>query len=201
MILFSLRFAILMLSIIIHEVAHGVVANRFGDPTAKALGRITLNPIPHIDVLGSIVVPLICLVSGTPFFMGWAKPVPVNMRYFHNPYRDMMWVALAGPLSNFTQAAVFGLFWKWGIVQSSPILQECVATGVVVNIWLGLFNLFPIPPLDGSRIVAYFLPWAWRRQYEKLEPYGMVLVFLLAYLGIFSTLAGTVMSPILRWIF
>lgn len=149
-------FCVLILSIVAHEVAHGIAALWQGDPTAKYAGRLTLNPIPHIDIVGSIVVPLICVMSGVGVFFGWAKPVPINPYNFRNHRWGELFVAAAGPLVNIVIAGIFALVIRIGDFGPSFIN---LATGVIIiNIVLAIFNLIPIPPLDGSKILFSLLP-------------------------------------------
>lgn len=186
---------VLIGSVIIHELAHGWIAEKFGDPTARALGRLTLNPIPHIDPVGSIIVPGILLLTGVHFFIGWAKPVPVNPQYFQNPSRDMMWVALAGPLSNITLMTLAVIVFKL-IMYSGASLNPVVASGtfsflvvvIQINLVLAIFNLIPIPPLDGSRVVANFISPTAQATMYKYEAYGMVIIMAAAYFGLFTPL-------------
>lgn len=178
-----------LFAITVHEVAHGWAALKLGDKTAQMMGRLTLNPIKHIDPLGTILVPGLLLMF-TGFMFGWAKPVPVTFQNLRNPKRDMAWVALAGPAANL----VMGLFWallvKVGLMLatnnaaiSGPMIYMGVA-GVLVNGMLMLLNLLPLPPLDGGRILVSILPdkLAWR--VEKIEPYGFFILLGLLYFGI-----------------
>ncbi len=191
-----------LLGIILHEVAHGWVAERCGDPTARLMGRLTLNPLPHIDPMGLLVFGLTSL-SGA-FVFGWAKPVPVNARYFRHPARDMMLVALAGPLTNFLLAVLFGVtlrlvlaffpFDAWQQHNFYIFVLSSLQAGVVINFGLGWLNLVPIPPLDGSKVVAYFLPGetAWR--YLSMERYGFIILLLLLLTGALGYVLGPLVS-------
>lgn len=185
-----------MLGIILHEVAHGWVAARLGDPTARSMGRLTLNPLPHIDPVGLLCFVLTSL-SGA-FVFGWAKPVPVDPRYFRNPVKGMMAVALAGPLTNFLLAIAFALLLalvlhtvpmafleSWG---GTEYLLKSLQVGVLINLSLAWLNLLPIPPLDGSKVVAYFLPreWAWR--YLRVERWGFVILIVLIVAGVLNSI-------------
>lgn len=200
--LVAISFVPALLGIILHEVAHGWVAKRCGDPTADALGRLTLNPLPHIDPMGLAVFGLTSL-SGA-FVFGWAKPVPVNPRFFHNPARDMMLVALAGPMTNFLLAVAFALL-LWISVTFLPMQQlrhntiyifalQSMQSGVVINFGLGWLNLLPIPPLDGSKILAYFLSsnLAWR--YMEMGKYGFIVLLALLFTGILGKILGPLVS-------
>ena len=187
-----------LLGIILHEVAHGWAALRCGDPTAKFLGRLTLNPLPHIDPAGLLVFGLTSL-SGS-FVFGWARPVPVNPRYFRKPARDLMLVALAGPLTNFLLATLCALLlWltltvlpaqDWRQNAAYAFALQSMQAGVVINFGLGWLNLMPIPPLDGSKVVAYFLPMNASLRYLSLERYGFVILLLLLFTGALGMVLG-----------
>lgn len=174
-------------AITVHEVAHGWVAKKFGDNTAYNQGRLTLNPIKHIDWLGTIVIPGLLLLSFTGFIFGWAKPVPVDPRYFKNPRKDMAIVALAGPLSNLIMAVGWALLARIGVwvnvdFVSMPLIYMGVA-GISINLVLALINMLPIPPLDGSRVVTGLLPHRLAWQYNRLERYGFFILLLLLMTG------------------
>jgi len=186
---------ILIPSVVFHEVAHGLIALKLGDPTAKNQGRLTLNPIPHIDLLGSIVVPAMLIMSGTSFIIGWAKPVPINPMYFKNPNKGMMWVALAGPASNIGIAIIAALILR----VSSPdavLLQIPLILAIQLNLVLALFNLFPVPPLDGSRVLMYISPPSLQRLLLMIEPYGILVVAVLSYFGAFGPYLNYLVTPI-----
>jgi Zn-dependent protease len=173
---------VLLFSIIIHEISHGYVALLNGDPTARMLGRITLNPIPHIDPVGSILLPVLLLLSQSSFLIGWAKPVPVNPLNFRNYRWGEFAVSAAGPVSNLVLAAIFSMVLRLGL--ENPGLTQLAFYGVSINIILALFNLIPIPPLDGSHILALVLPRELARLYSYLEPVGFILILVLFYTGI-----------------
>jgi Zn-dependent protease len=175
---------VLAISASFHEVAHGYVAYRFGDRTAQRAGRLTLNPIKHVDPFGTILLPLMLLIAGGPVIAA-AKPVPINPAYFPNPKKDMIWVALAGPFSNFLLLGIAILILK-NIPISSEFVQKIFYIFIQMNFFLGVFNLVPIPPLDGSRVLSGLLPQKYAYKMWQLEPYGMVLVIGAAYLGVFS---------------
>jgi len=181
----------LLFAITIHETAHGYVARLFGDPTAWQMGRITLNPIPHIDPVGTIAVPLFLLFSskllgGAGVLFGWAKPVPVDWSKLRRPKRDMLWVALAGPASNLAMAVLWAitasLLFRSGVSNQDFWFRMAIA-GIQVNLILMALNMLPIPPLDGGRIVFSLLPdqLAWR--YSRIEPYGLLILILLMLTG------------------
>ncbi len=188
----------LLMGITFHEVAHGYTAYRFGDPTAKNAGRLTLNPIKHLDPLGTLVLVVTRMI-------GWAKPVPINPAYFEDPRKGIFWVSLAGPAANFCLAAGFYvLFYVLLMFQSmfaggslEPLLGTALAIcfyGILLNIILGIFNLIPIPPLDGSKILATFMPGSMAGQYMQLEKYGFLIIILLVFLGVFQGLFGFVIN-------
>jgi Zn-dependent protease len=182
----GLRVVMLLFAVIIHEVAHGYVAWRFGDPTARFAGRLTLNPLPHIDPVGTILVPGLLLLSGAGVIFGWARPVPVNPMNFRNLRAGELAVSLAGPGSNLALAVAFaGLVHLGG---SNLGLAKLAYYGVSINLFLALFNLVPIPPLDGSHLVSALLPYRLARLYDQLEPFGFILILVLFYTGVMSLL-------------
>jgi Zn-dependent protease len=174
-------------AITVHEAAHGYVARYFGDNTAQALGRVTLNPIPHIDPIGTIVMPLMLyFATSGAFLFGYAKPVPVNFGALRRPKRDMIWVALAGPASNFIQAILWAVAF---VVMRAMDVQETfflkmAQAGVLVNLVMWAFNLFPLPPLDGGRILVGLLPMRQAIQVSRVEPYGFFIVLALVLAGV-----------------
>jgi len=191
-----------LFAITIHEAAHAWVASRFGDTTAKMLGRLSFNPLKHIDLIGTILVPIIVLLlSQFSFVFGWAKPVPINASLLRNPRRDLALATAAGPLSNLIMALLWAICLKLGIVlnplTSSAALFMVLTgqAGVIINFVLAYLNLVPIPPLDGSRIVASLLPLKQAIQYQKIEPYGFFILLAL----IFTGALGWFILPLLRW--
>jgi Zn-dependent protease len=191
-------------AITLHEAAHGYVARHFGDTTAYMLGRVSLNPLKHIDLIGTIVLPLVTLLlSG--FMFGWAKPVPVNFNNLRDPKRDMLWVAAAGPGSNLAQMAV------WAVVarvlgelpgtQVGAFWMAVAEAGITVNVAFAILNLFPLLPLDGGRIVMSLLPNKLSYEYSRLEPYGMAILIVLILTGALGFLLNPVMSATLREIY
>ena len=173
-----------------HEAAHGWMAKKCGDNTAYMLGRLTLNPLKHIDPLGTVILPGILLLTGTGFLFGWAKPVPVNGRYFKRPLRDMAFVAAAGPGANLVMAIIWALVARLGVTigveaVSMPLIYMGIA-GISINISLLLINLLPIPPLDGSRILTAFLPYNLAVQYNQLERYGFIILLVLLYTNVLN---------------
>jgi Zn-dependent protease len=192
------RIAVWILPVIfaitVHETAHGWVAKKYGDNTASMQGRLTLNPIKHIDWLGTIIIPGLLLLTGTGFIFGWAKPVPVDARNFKNPRHDMAIVALAGPVSNLLMAVGWALLARIGITigtsaenVSLPLIYTGIA-GISINLVLALINLLPIPPLDGSRILTGILPSRLAWQYNQLERYGFIILLVLLYTKILNAI-------------
>ena len=178
-------------AITVHEVAHGWVALKFGDRTAQMLGRLTLNPIKHIDPIGTILVPGVLLVMGG-FIFGWAKPVPVTFQNLRNPKADMVWVALAGPIANLLMAIGWAFVAKIGIALAGsgvglgePMLFMAIA-GILINTMLMVLNLLPLPPLDGGRVLVGLLPGPLSWQVSRIEPYGFFILVGLLYLGVIS---------------
>ncbi len=194
--------SILIASAIIHEVAHGLAAEYLGDPTARAKGRITLNPIPHIDLFMTILLPLSLVLVGSPVIFGGAKPVPVDPRYFSNPRGGMGIVAIAGPLSNFVLAAgCLALSHLSFAIDGSDagllaIVGSLLGIGFLINMILGLFNLLPVPPLDGGRIAVALLPLGLARKWARLERFGLYIVAAL----LFSGMVGTILGPVLNFL-
>ena len=187
------QIIVLVFSAIIHEYMHGFVADRLGDPTAKNAGRLTLNPIPHIDPMGSILLPALMIFSGTNFIFGWAKPVPINPYNFKDQKYGTAKVSLAGPLGNLILALMFGLLMRF--FPLSETFQLFLFYIVYINLLLMVFNLIPIPPLDGSKILATFLPPRAQEKLYSLERYGLILVLLFVFFG-FSLIV-----PIINFLF
>ncbi len=198
-----LLIVIVILSVILHEVAHGYVADWLGDPTARYSGRLTLNPLPHIDPVGSIIIPGMLALSHSPFLIGWAKPVP------YNPYnlRDQRWgealVAVAGPATNVAIAIFFGLLIRLGVTASSDVLLSIFVTATYTNLVLALYNLIPVPPLDGSKVLRSLLPLQARMAFGGFErsvyafgPLGLIIIGLLAIYLLWPFLSGVV-----QWLF
>lgn len=207
--LFALSIIILLFSVIIHEVMHGLVALKFGDHTAERAGRLTLNPLPHIDLFGTILLPGLLILTGSPILFGWAKPVPVNPLNFSNLRRGELMVSAAGILANFGLAIAAALIFHFlnALPQTFPaLLGSLLRFTVLINLVLGIFNLFPIPPLDGSKILLSQLPYNLAKSYQRIEPYGFLILLVLLmvpfgngsllqiilgfFVGIFSRLLG-----------
>jgi Zn-dependent protease len=184
-------------AITVHEAAHGYVARYFGDNTAWVMGRVTLNPMKHIDLVGTIVMPVLLYVAtaGT-FLFGYAKPVPVNFGNLRRPKQHMIWVALAGPGANFLQALLWGvlLYLANGAGVTERFVLEMCRAGMLVNVVMFVFNLFPLPPLDGGRILVGLLPWRQAQLVSRVEPWGFFIVMALVLTGVVSTLW---MSPLM----
>lgn len=186
-----------VLAITLHEAAHGWVANKLGDPTAKALGRITINPIKHIDLIGTVIVPLVLVVLGG-FVFGWAKPVPVNARNFKKPLEHMAIVAIAGPVSNLLMACFWALIMAFAVnwLEPDQWLKRPMAmmaqAGVLINLVLMVLNLLPLLPLDGGRVVTGLLPPRLAVIFMKIEPYGLIILLLL----LFSDILGKILGPV-----
>jgi len=184
---FSILAVPILLAVTFHEVAHGMVAYRLGDPTAKNAGRLTLNPLAHLDLVGTLVFLVTRMI-------GWAKPVPVNPLYFKNPRKGMLWVALAGPATNLALAVLSALFLRWLLNLHLPVdshwgavavpISQMAYVSVRLNVGLAIFNVIPIPPLDGGRIMVGILPEKQAISYAKLESYGFLLLLLLIFSGI-----------------
>jgi Zn-dependent protease len=199
-------YGCLFVAVILHEISHGVVALFYGDDTAKRAGRLTLNPIPHIDPMGSIILPAMAVLANLPV-LGWAKPVPVNPARLRNPRRDMLIVGLAGPLTNFGLMLAAAIPAKIVLAGTYPgactgtlidprvsLLGDILASFAVVNLLLGLFNLLPIPPLDGSSLIERVLPARYLHTWWKIRPFGFLVLFLgLFYFNFF----GRILSPFL----
>lgn len=194
---FAFSLVVLLFSVIIHEVSHGYAALLLGDRTAEYEGRLTLNPIPHIDMVGTIILPALSIMIGGLLF-GWAKPVPYNPYNLKNPRRDEALIALAGPLSNFFIALIFGLFIRFYVLPQG-LLAEGIGTIclviVSVNLTLMIFNLIPMPPLDGSKIITAILPNAWMKVRTAVERFGFLGVI------IFLVFLWQFFEPIIPWLF
>jgi len=191
----------LLFSLCFHELAHGWVAKKKGDFTAFYEGRLTLNPLAHIDYLGTVILPMIFLWTNSPLFFGWAKPVPVNPGAFQNPKKDLFWVAFAGPLSNillaFAVSLILTVLYTVQQVHSLSFYKPLVAMMemlIYVNMFLAIFNLIPLHPLDGGKIMARFLPLRWNIFLEKYQNYGYMLLIALIFLGAFHLIVPIILG-------
>jgi len=193
-----LSLLIFFFAVIIHEYAHGWVALKLGDSTARFMGRLTLNPFAHIDPIGTIFLPLILIMTHSPILFGWAKPVPVDFFNLNNPKRDMIWVGLAGPAANIIFAIALSLLLKIPLLIASYFAVSVITTAIMANLVLAVFNLLPIPPLDGSRVMTGLLPYNLGLEYSKIEPYGFIIIFVLLWLGAINTIIWPVVIVLAR---
>ncbi len=182
-------------AIVVHEFSHAFVAYKRGDMTAARSGRLTLNPLAHIDPFGTILLPIFLIAVRSPVLFGWAKPVPIDFSALKNPKKDIIWVGLAGPAANLLLALAATLVVKSGVV-SETIPAQIAGHVILVNVILAVFNLVPIPPLDGSRIIMGLLPLPLAIRYAAIEPYGFIILFALLYLGLFNIIVW----PIVGWV-
>jgi len=188
----ALAFAIVLVSLSVHEAAHAWTADRLGDPTARLLGRVSLNPIVHVDPIGTILLPLLAAYSGLPV-IGWAKPVPVNISRLRHHRRDFMIVAAAGPLSNIAQAIICAVLFRVALEsiagQGEPrVVFEILLRAMEINVLLAFFNLIPIPPLDGGNVLAGLLPESGAVVLDSIRPFGFILLYALMLTGVLSEL-------------
>ena len=199
----ALTLIILILSVIVHEVAHGYAANSLGDPTARLAGRLTLNPIPHIDLMGSIIIPILLVISGSPILFGWAKPVPYNPYNLKNRRSSEAIVALAGSATNIFLAIVFGLIVRFGSVYLPATAISLAAIIAFINLFLGFFNLIPFPPLDGFTALRAALPWhasSGLMHFERsIRSMGMISLIL--FLLVFSFIFAGYFFNLILWLF
>jgi Zn-dependent protease len=183
----AISFGILLISLTIHEAAHAWTADRLGDPTARALGRVSLNPLVHVDWIGTVLLPLIAAFSNLPL-IGWAKPVPVNLRNLRNPRRDFMIVAAMGPISNLLQALAWSLVMRAIPLNPDDAVMGYLVQAVVINLLLAFFNLIPVPPLDGGNVLMGLLPPRLAASYSQLRTYGFLILYALLFTGVASAL-------------
>lgn len=194
---FIISLVLFFFAIIIHEISHGWVAYKLGDPTAKYSGRLTLNPFVHIDPLGTILLPIVLVLMHSPVVFGWAKPVPVNFWNLRKPQQDMIWVGLAGPLANIILGIILAVILKSPLV-TNAYSADILKTAIVINFVLAVFNLIPIPPLDGSRVLMGLLPRETAMSYTLLEPFGFLIVFMLLFFGLFERIIWPIVGLLLK---
>ena len=197
----------ILAAIIFHEVAHGWVANKLGDSTAARMGRLTLNPIPHIDLFGTIILPALLIIGGAPFVFGYAKPVPVNFANLRRPKRDMIWVALAGPATNILLALVSVYIFKFADGAGNPSagmagmaltpLALMAQSSVNINVMLAAFNLLPVPPLDGGRVLVGLLPQPVSSTVARVEPFGFLIIIVLLMTHTLDIFIGPIVRSVL----
>ena len=181
----AIPFAIVLVSLTIHEAAHAWTADRLGDPTARLLGRVSLNPIVHIDPIGTLLLPALAAYSGLPI-IGWAKPVPVNISRFRHPQRDFAIVAAAGPISNLLQALAAAILVH--VIAPDGLVPAVLRLAVNINVFLALFNLIPVPPLDGGNVLAGLLPPAAANVFVAMRPFGFLILYAMMFTGMLSAL-------------
>ena len=195
---FMIFFPFFMVAVTVHELSHGWVALQFGDTTALRAGRLTLNPLRHIDPIGTLLLPLSLRILGAPLIFGWAKPVPINIASLRHPKQDMLWVGAAGPAANFLLACALALILQGTRGLLPPLMARLVTDLALMNLVLGTFNLLPIPPLDGSRVMVGLLPIRWAKFLLALEPWGFLLVLLALALGIDDLFIRPVLGYLVR---
>ncbi|MFH1846830.1 MAG: site-2 protease family protein [Candidatus Omnitrophota bacterium] len=177
---------VFVIVIVTHELAHGYTAYLLGDRTAKDAGRLTINPIAHADVMGTFILPLVLLFVRSPIVFGWARPVPVNPANFKSPRKGMLLTSLAGPGANFTLAFLFAIIFKTGVFPPHSIIWTFLLSGILISLILGVFNLIPVPPLDGANVLMALLPPSKVRYFLYLEKYGFIILITLLYFGFFD---------------
>jgi Zn-dependent protease len=182
-----LQFAVLILSLTVHEAAHAWSADKLGDPTARLLGRLSLNPVVHIDPIGTLLLPLISMTTGAPL-LGWAKPVPVNTHNLQRPRQDFMLIAAAGPISNLIMAVIAAVLLRALVSDEPTMVVRVLSLALRLNVILAVFNLIPIPPLDGGNVLAGLLPGSLAAAFDRLRPFGFILLYVLMLTGVLSAI-------------
>lgn len=189
---------VFLIVIVAHEVAHGYVAYRLGDLTAKHAGRLTLNPIAHLDLVGSFILPALLIITSSPVIFGWAKPVPVNPYNFNDPRKGMLLTSLAGPGANFCLAVIFAAVLKTGLFPANSLIGLFLLQGVIISLILGIFNMIPVPPLDGGNILASVLPQPQFQSFMRIGRYGFIIIFGLLYFGFFNKVIIPIVKILMR---
>ena len=193
-----ISITVFMIVIVVHELAHGYVAYLLGDNTAKDAGRLTFNPIRHADPMGTIILPIMLILVHSPVIFGWAKPVPINPYNFKNVRKGVFLTSIAGPASNMVLALFFAVLFKTGLFAPQSIIWNFLLMGVLISLVLGIFNLIPIPPLDGANILASILPPALASKYMRMQKYGFLILIALLYLGLLNKLILPVVMTITK---
>ncbi len=191
---------VFIIVIVLHELAHGYGAFMMGDTTAKDAGRLTLNPVAHLDPVGTIILPAALILMNSPVIFGWAKPVPVNPYNFQDPRKGMLLTSLAGPAANFGLAFIFATFFKMGLFPPHSAPWTFLLMGILISLVLGVFNMVPIPPLDGANILASCLPRGAAESYMQIERYGFIILIALLYLGLFERIILPLVSVLMRFL-
>lgn len=199
-----IAFTVLILSLTVHEAAHAWSADLLGDPTAMRLGRVSLNPVVHIDPIGTVLFPLVGMFTGLPL-IGWAKPVPVGVQYLGAGWRrKFMLIAAAGPVSNVILALIASALWRLGVARAGtpldPIYARLLATGMTLNVMLAVFNMLPVPPLDGGNVLAGLLPGRGAELLDRIRPYGFIVLYALLLTGVLSNWVEPVAQAIVSWL-